>query len=73
MDLTPENKAVIEGKGLYQLLASVKFLRRGDPWMTGETGAYFLIRLREFRHAAPGAFALAAERIGWLEPTNWNN
>lgn len=66
MDLTPENKAKIDAMGVEQLLARVRFAPIGDPWMQGDTGGYWLVRLREKRNEDLDAFINASKRIGWV-------
>lgn len=72
MDLTPENKATIDAKGVEQLLAVVRFAKPGEQWMCGETGQYWLVRLRELRHKDVNAFVEASKRIGWGEPQDFS-
>jgi hypothetical protein len=66
MDLTQENQAKIDSYGVEQLLARVRFAPIGDPWMQGETGAYWLVRLREKRNEDLNAFVDASKSIGWV-------
>jgi hypothetical protein len=73
MDLTPENQAHIDQQTLEQLLAYVRFAHAGDKWMTGETGAYWLVRLRDLRVADGAAFIEASKRIGWAETQSFEN
>lgn len=73
MDLNPATKAHIDSKSLEQLLAYVRFAPAGDSWMTGETGGYWLTRLRDLRAVDNEAFVHASKRIGWDEKINQNN
>lgn len=73
MQLTPENKAHIDSRSLEQLLAYVRFAPAGDKWMVGETGAYWLVRLRDFRVNQPDQFVESSKRIGWIEPQDFSN
>lgn len=65
MKLTPENKAIIDGKNIEQLLQKVRFAPIGDPWFQDETGDYWLKRMAELRDANPGAYVAASKNIGW--------
>lgn len=65
MDLTPENKAHIDGLSIYSLLRHIRFAPSGDPWFQGETGDYWMKRYGEKRDADPGAHVAASKSIGW--------
>ncbi len=73
MDLTPENQAAINKKGIGQLLAYIKFSPPGDDWMRGDTGIYWLGRVRDYRDANPEAFWEAARIIGCCGPQDFSN
>ena len=49
MDLTEENKAIIDGKSYRDLLAGWRYGKAGDPWFQGETGDYWGKRMKELR------------------------
>lgn len=53
MDLTDENKKHIDGLSYQALLSRLRFAPAGDPWFQGETGNYWMRRMREMR-SAPG-------------------
>jgi hypothetical protein len=53
MDLTPENKAIIDAKSHRDLLGMIRFSPTGDPWFQGETGDYILKRRAELRDKDP--------------------
>lgn len=53
MELTPGNKAIIDGKSYHQLLSRWRFSPAGDPWFQGETGKYWAERMSELR-SQPG-------------------
>ena len=64
MDLTPENKEIIDGKSYTQLLSKWRFAPTGDPWFQGETGKYWGERMAELRD--DGADHVGASKaIGW--------
>lgn len=72
MDLTPENKAIIDAKNYEGLLFQWRFAKIGDPWFQGETGVYFGERMKELR--ARGADTVgASKRIGWEPPSGLSN
>ena len=65
MDLTPENKALIDKMSYTQLLNKWRFAPSGDPWFQGETGEYWGDRMNEKRNENPGAAVQASKDIGW--------
>lgn len=65
MDLTPENKATIDGHDIIALLRHWRFAKAGDPWFQGETGDYWAKRMAELRTKDPEAYTSASKRIGW--------
>lgn len=67
MELTEENKKVIDGKSYTDLLSGWRFAPAGDPWFQGETGDYWSARMNELR-SKPGGNAShvnASKTIGW--------
>lgn len=54
MELTPENKAHIDGLTYEQLLGQWRFAPVGDPWFRGETGKYWGERMNELRNQPGG-------------------
>ncbi len=70
MILTEKNKAHIDALTYEQLLSHWRFAPAGDPWFSGETGAYWEKRMSEQR-AKPGGNAehvSASKSIGWDAP-----
>jgi hypothetical protein len=65
MKLTTENKAIIDGKSYEALLSHWRFAPAGDPWFEGETGTYWMARMKEMREANPAEHTAASKRIGW--------
>ena len=65
MDLTPENKAHIDGLNHYELLNRIRFAPSGDPWMQGETGAYWIQRRGELRDKDPGQAVADSKSLSW--------
>ncbi len=64
MKLTPENKAIIDGKTYEELLRHWRNAPVGDVWFRGATGDYWAIRMAELR--INGADHVAASKaIGW--------
>jgi hypothetical protein len=53
MDLTPENKKIIDNMSYYSLLAQWRNAPSGTPWFQGETGRYWGERMDELR-SQPG-------------------
>ena len=68
MDLTPENKAHIDRLSYEELLRHNRFAPAGDPWFQGETGDYWLKRMRELRDTGSSGHVAASKRIGWEKP-----
>ena len=64
MDLTPENKAIIDGKSYQELLSHNLFAPAGDPWFQGETGGYWLERMSELKKRGADHVG-ASKKIGW--------
>lgn len=63
MDLTPENKKVIDGKSYEELLSRWRFAPVGDPWFQGETGQYWAKRMAELRDTTD--HVAISKKIGW--------
>ncbi len=64
MDLTPENKEIIDNKNYRELLSHNRFAPAGDPWFQGETGQYWLKRMAELREQGADHVG-SSKRIGW--------
>jgi hypothetical protein len=65
MNLTPENKAIIDAYSVEELLRHNRFAPIGDPWFQDETGDYWLRRLAQKRDEDNAAYVQASKRIGW--------
>ena len=65
MNLTPENKAHIDGLDYESLLRSWRFAPVGDEWFQGETGVYWGKRMAELRSENAGRAVRASKNIGW--------
>jgi hypothetical protein len=65
MDLTEENKKIIDEKDIEDLLRGIRFSPVGNPWFQGETGKYWLKRYAELRLQDPAAHIAASKCIGW--------
>lgn len=65
MDLTLENKKIIDKKDIEDLLKGIRFSPFGDSWFQGETGEYWLKRYVELRDQDPAAHIAASKRLGW--------
>ena len=64
MDLTTDNKRIIDGQNYEDLLRKWRFAPAGDPWFQGETGKYWGNRMNELR--SEGAdHVRASKSIGW--------
>ena len=64
MDLTPENKEIIDNKSYKELLSHRRFAPAGDPWFRGETGIYWDKRMVELRNQGADHVG-ASKSIGW--------
>ncbi len=64
MDLTPENKKIIDAKSYEQLLGRWRNAPIGDPWFQGETGKYWGERMAKLRNEGADHVG-ASKRIGW--------
>jgi len=53
MDLTPENKKIIDGKNYRSLLSGWRYAPSGDPWFQGATGVYWANRMKDLRALEP--------------------
>lgn len=65
MQLTPENKAIIDAKGIMDLLFGIRFLPVGNPWFQDETGEYWMKRYTELRDKDNDAHVAASKALGW--------
>jgi hypothetical protein len=67
MKLTDEAKKHIDGQTYVGLLSYYRHAPAGDPWFEGETGKYWLRRMRELRAMEGGdaAHVSASKQIGW--------
>jgi len=66
MNLTPENKQIIDNKSYHELLQAVRYSPIGDPWFQGETGEYWMKRMSEVRNMVGHAEHVATSKaIGW--------
>ena len=65
MKLTPENKAVIDGKTYLELLRGWRFLPAGDPWFQGETGEYWGQRMYDIGQRNPEMHTRVSKQVGW--------
>lgn len=68
MKLTPENKAIIDKKSLYELMKHWRFASVGDPWLQDETGVYWGQRIGEFRKENDTKYVQTSKAIGWDRP-----
>ena len=64
MDLTPVNKAHIDGLNYESLLRGRRFAPIGDAMFQGETGEYWGVRMAEKKAEHPDPQSVS-ERIGW--------
>lgn len=62
MDLTPENKKIIDAKSYEDLLRRWRFAPSGDPWFQGETGVYWGERMQKKRDSDHSKIS---KKIGW--------
>lgn len=67
MELTKERKAAIDSKSYEELLRHLRFAPIGDPWFEGETGEYWLKRMKEILSQEGGhaQHIQASKKIGW--------
>lgn len=63
MDLTPENKAIIDAKSYKQLLSLWRFAPSGNLWFQGQTGDYWRERMTELRDQVD--HVAISKEIGW--------
>ena len=68
MELTPENKAHIDGMTYEQLLRKWRFAPSGDPWFQGPTGVYWGDRMAAIRSQCNAEHVRASKAIGWEGP-----
>ena len=67
MKLTVDLKARIDGLSYEELLRRWRFAQVGDPLFSGESGGYWLERMRELR-AAGVDHAAVSKAVGWETP-----
>ena len=65
MNLTPENKAHIDGLTLEQLLECWRNSPPGTSWFMGESGKYWGERMTALRNEKPAEWVSASKSIGW--------
>jgi len=67
MNLSEENKAIIDALSYEQLLSQWRVAPVGDPWFQGETGEYWGKRMKELRELPGGQerHVSASKSIGW--------
>lgn len=65
MILTPESKAEIDSKSVYDLLYGVRFAPVGDARFQDGNGEYWMKRLAELRAQDPDAYVAASKEMGW--------
>ena len=61
--MTPEQKAHIDSLSVHDLLEGVRYAPVGSPWFQGETGAYWMARLKELRSQDQGAYVSASKAL----------
>ena len=59
MDLTPENKKIIDDKSYRSLLNGWRYMAVGDPWFQGKTGVYWANRMKDLRALEPDPVAVS--------------
>lgn len=64
MQLTLENKAIIDGKTIMDLLEGIRYSPIGNPWFEGETGDYWMKRYAELRKQDASAHVAASKTLG---------
>lgn len=65
MELTPENKKMIDSLNYRELLARWRSAPVGDEWFQGETGTYWSQRMTELKRQDPAEAVRASKDIGW--------
>lgn len=65
MQLTPENKAIIDRKTIMDLLEGIRFAPIGSRWFEGETGDYWMKRYAELRKQDSSEHVAASKTLGW--------
>lgn len=65
MDLTPENKKIIDSKSYTELLSNWRFAPSGDVWFQGETGDYWGKRMHELKEKV--------DHVGISKEIGWKN
>ena len=67
MDLSKENKAIIDGKTYYELLEGWRFSAVGDAWFTGDTGQYWKERMAIMRDKDPAGAVADSKAMDWQQ------
>ena len=65
MNLTDENRKIIDSMSMYALLYKIRFSPVGDQWFTGETGDYIMKRYSELRDKYPDEHVSNSKTMGW--------
>ncbi len=65
MELTEELKREIDGKTILEILRNARFGLLGDPMLEGESGRYWMDRMKELRSEDNAAFVAASKMLGW--------
>jgi hypothetical protein len=67
MQLTEDNKKLIDALTYEELLRRWRFFPAGDPWFQGETGEYWGKHMAELRAEPNGndRHVSASKSIGW--------
>lgn len=63
MDLTKENKQMIDNLDYEELLRQWRFTPTGDPMFCGETGDYWRDRMNELRDTVD--HVAISKKVGW--------
>lgn len=64
MELTPANKATIDSMTYEQLLARQQSAPKGNVWLEGETGQYWVQRMKSLRQGQ-GVYNGNVDGISW--------
>ena len=64
MDLTSINKTHIDSLSYESLLSHQRFAEIGDEWFTGETGTYWLQKMKQLKEQGVDHVG-ASKRLGW--------
>ena len=63
MELTDENKRIIDNHTIEELLRRWRFSPAGDEWFQGDTGEYWAKRMNELREKDPAEYTAASKRL----------